>query len=290
VGGWVEIRRLHWLEGLGIETIAWRLGVARSTVRAALAPHEPPKCERRSGGSSADVFDGAIRELLRQFPDMPATVIAERIGWVRSASVLRERVALLRPLFKGADPADRTTYVPGEVVQCDLWFPAKVVLDGVGTLLAPPVLTMVAAYSRFVMAVMLPTGAFGDLVAGMWSLLGGLGAVPKMLVWDNESGIGQLHRLTVGARGVRRDVGHPNLLECGRGSGGQGGAWSGPTSTCRPRSCLGARSPQGRTSTPSWPVGCLKRTAGSCGPPALARLVCLPRTGRRWASCHRWRP
>lgn len=77
-----------------------------------------------------------------------------------------------------------------------------------GRLAAPPVLTMVAAYSRFVMAVMLPTRTSGGLPAGMWALLGAsLGAVPKMLVWDNEAGIGQHHRLTVGARGFAGTLG-----------------------------------------------------------------------------------
>ena len=73
-----------------------------------------------------DEFEPAIRELLKEFPTMPATVIAERVGWVHSASVLRARVAQLRPLYRPADPADRTTYVAGEIVQCDLWFPGKV--------------------------------------------------------------------------------------------------------------------------------------------------------------------
>ena len=205
---WAEIRRLHRAEGLGIKTIARRLGVARNTVRAALAAHEPPKYERRAAGSKVDACETQIRVLLAEFPDMPATVIAERVGWTGAPSVLRARVALLRPLFKGADPADRTTYVPGEIVQCDLWFPAKVIPDGAGKLAAPPVLTMVAAYSRFVMAVMLPTRTSGDLLAGMWALLGAsLGAVPKMLVWDNEAGIGQHHRLTVGARGFAGTLG-----------------------------------------------------------------------------------
>ena len=36
---------------------------------------------------------------------MPATVIAERIGWERSITVLRERVAELRPLYLPQDPA-----------------------------------------------------------------------------------------------------------------------------------------------------------------------------------------
>jgi hypothetical protein len=200
VEDWAEIRRLHRAEGLGIKAIVRRLGVARNTVRVALTAHEPPKYRRAPAGSTVDVFEPAIRELLRQFPDMPATVIAERVGWTGAASVLRARVALLRPLFRGADPADRTTYVAGEIVQCDLWFPARVVPDGAGKLVAPPVLTMVAAFSRFVMAVMLPSRVSGDLLAGMWQLLAGLGAVPRMLVWDNESGIGQHHRLTLGAR------------------------------------------------------------------------------------------
>lgn len=205
---WAEIRRLHRSEGLGIKTIARRLGVARNTVRAALAAHEPPKYERRAAGSSVDVFEPAIRVLLGQFPDMPATVIAERVGWTGASSVLRARVAQLRPLFRGADPADRTAYAPGEIVQCDLWFPAKVIPDGAGMLAAPPVLTMVAAYSRFVMAVMLPTRTSGDLLAGMWQLLGAsLGAAPKTLVWDNEAGIGQHRRLTVGARGFAGTLG-----------------------------------------------------------------------------------
>jgi transposase len=200
VEDWAEIRRLHRSEGLGIKAIARRLGVARNTVRSALAAHEPPRYRRVAVGSSVDAFEPAIRVLLGRFPDMPATVIAERVGWTGAPSVLRARVALVRPLFRGADPADRTTYAAGEIVQCDLWFPAKVIPDGAGGLIAPPVLTMVAAYSRVVMAVMLPSRVSGDLLAGMWQLLVGLGSVPKMLVWDNESGIGQHHRLTLGAR------------------------------------------------------------------------------------------
>jgi hypothetical protein len=46
---------------------------------------------------------------------MPATVIAERIGWTRSVRVLRGRVAQLRPLYLPPDPAGRTSYAPGEI-------------------------------------------------------------------------------------------------------------------------------------------------------------------------------
>ena len=204
---WAEVRRLHLSEGLGIKAIARRLGLARNTVRAALASDTPPKYERERAGSLVDAFEERIRVLLGEFPEMPATVIAERIGWVRSSSVLRARVAELRPLYSPADPADRTVYEAGEIVQCDLWFPGKVVPVGTRVWADPPVLTMVAAYSGFMMAVLLPSRTTGDLLAGMWRLLCGLGAVPKTLVWDNESGIGQHHRLTAGARSFAGTLG-----------------------------------------------------------------------------------
>ena len=162
---WAEIRRLHRSEGMAVKAIARRLGLARNTVRAALVADVPPRYERAAGGSRVDAFEPAVRALLAVFPDMPATVIAERVGWMHSSSVLRARVAQLRPLYRPADPADRTTYVAGEIVQCDLWFPGKVVPVGRPVLADPPVLTMVAAYSGFIMAMLLPSWTTGDLLA-----------------------------------------------------------------------------------------------------------------------------
>ena len=207
VDEWAEIRRLHRSEAMAIKAIARRVGVARNTVRAALASDEPPRYSRAPAGSAVDAFEPAIRSLLREFPQMPATVIGERVSWQGAPSVLRARVAVLRPLFAGPDPADRTVYAAGDVVQCDLWFPGRVVPVGERVLADPPVLTMVAAYSGFIMAVLLPSRTTGDLLAGMWALLSGLGAVPKTLVWDNESGIGQRQRLTMGARSFAGTLG-----------------------------------------------------------------------------------
>ena len=105
---WAEIRRLHLSEKMAIKAIARRLGLARNTVRAALAADSPPRYERAPAGSRCDAFGPAIRLLLAEFPEMPATVIAERIGRVHSSSVLRARIAELRPMYRPADPADRT--------------------------------------------------------------------------------------------------------------------------------------------------------------------------------------
>ncbi|MFI6485384.1 IS21 family transposase [Nonomuraea sp. NPDC050663] len=191
VEDWAEIRRLHRSEGMPIRAIARKLAVGRNTVRRALESDGPPKYVRRPKGSIIDAVEPRIRELLAQWPDMPATVIAERVGWDRSMTVLKDRVRQLRPLFAPPDPASRTTYRPGELAQCDLWFPPVDVPLGFGQVGRPPVLVMVSGYSRVISARMLPTRQAPDLIAGHWALLTRLGAVPKTLVWDNEPAVGR---------------------------------------------------------------------------------------------------
>lgn len=120
---WAEIRRLHAAEGLPIKEIARRLNISRNTVRAALWSDAPPKYERTPAGSLVNPFELGIGILLAEYPRMPASVIAERLGWEHSASIFRTRVSKLRPEYAGIDPVDKTTYRPGEIAQCDLWFP-----------------------------------------------------------------------------------------------------------------------------------------------------------------------
>jgi transposase len=81
------------------------LGISRNTVRAALASDSPPKYERKPAGSAVDAFEPRIRELLQAYPTMPATVIAERVGWDRGITVLKDRVRELRPAYLPPDPA-----------------------------------------------------------------------------------------------------------------------------------------------------------------------------------------
>ena len=93
VEDWAEIRRLRRAEGLPIKTIARTLGVSRNTVRTALASDGPPHYHRKPAGSAVDAFEDAIRAQLDLVPTMPATVIAERVGWTRGITVFKERVA-----------------------------------------------------------------------------------------------------------------------------------------------------------------------------------------------------
>jgi transposase len=191
VEDWAEIRRLHRAESVPIKVIARRLGISKNTVRKALVSEGPPRYQRVPRGSVVDAFEPQIRALLAATPTMPATVIAERIGWTRSLTVLKVRVRQLRPLFVPPDPAQRTDYLPGELAQCDLWFPPVDVPLGWGQVGRPPVLVMVSGYSRWLSAVMIPTRQAPDLLTGHWTLLAGLGATPRALVWDNESAVGQ---------------------------------------------------------------------------------------------------
>jgi transposase len=144
-----------------------------------------------------DEVEARIRELLRVDPRMPATVIAERIGWSRGITVLKDRVAVLRPVYLPPDPASRTSYAAGDIAQCDLWFPDIELPVGFGqtrTAKQLPVLVMVTGYSRWLSALLIPSRAAEDLFAGWWALIAGLGSVPRTLVWDGEGAVGRYRR------------------------------------------------------------------------------------------------
>jgi transposase len=197
VDDWAEIRRLHRAEGLSVRAIARVRGVSRNTVRNALKAEGPPRYQRRPAGSVVDAAEPRIRELLQAYPRMPATVIAERIGWQRSVRVLSGRVAELRPLYLPPDPASRTVYLAGEIGQHDFWFPPVELPVGFGqarTAKQLPVLTMITGYARWVDGLLIPSRAAEDLFAGWWRLLERLGAVPRTLVWDGEGAVGRYRR------------------------------------------------------------------------------------------------
>src|SRR3954452_18051268 len=190
VEDWALIRRLV-ADGVPQRQVARDLGIGRSTVERALAAERPPKYQRAAVPTSFTPFEPLVRQLLSATPDMPATVIAERVGWTGSITWFRDNVRRLRPEHRPVDPSDRLTWLPGDAAQCDLWFPPRKVPleDGSNTLL--PVLVITCAQSRFMLGAMIPTRHTEDLLLGMWELLQQLGRVPRRLTWDNESGIGR---------------------------------------------------------------------------------------------------
>jgi transposase len=197
VEDWAEIRRLHRAEGMPIKQVARVMGVSKNTVKRALAAGGPPRYQRAARGSIVDPVEPRIRELLQAWPLMPATVIAERIGWQHSLTVLKDRVRELRPVYLPPDPASRTAYAAGEVAQCDLWFPAITLPVGFGQTRSAarlPVLVMVTGYARWLSARLIPSRTAEDLFAGWWQLINQLGGVPRVLVWDGEGAVGQRRR------------------------------------------------------------------------------------------------
>lgn len=195
VEDWAEIRRLHRAEGVPIKVIARSMRISKNTVRKALRDEGPPRYERVGRGSLVDEVEPRIRELLRVTPTMPATVVAERIGWEHSIRILRTRVSDLRPVYLPPDPASRTTYEPGELAQFDFWFPDIEVPVGYGqnrTAKRLPVMTTVTGYSRWSGGILIPSRDAADLYAGWWQLLSTqLQGVPKTLVWDGEGAVGR---------------------------------------------------------------------------------------------------
>lgn len=143
-------------------------------------------------------FEPRVRALLQLTPDMPATVLAERVGWAGSITWFRANVKRIRVDYLPVDPADRLEWLAGDAAQCDLWFPPRKIPLEDGTARLLPVLVMTCAYSRFTLGRMIPTRKTEDLLLGMWELLGRLGRVPRRLIWDNEAGIGRGNRLAAG--------------------------------------------------------------------------------------------
>ncbi len=203
---WALIRRLHVSERLPQAQIARQLGISRNTVAKAIASIDPPSYSRAPVTTSFAPFEQQVRCLLDGTWSMPATVLAERVDWTGSPSWFRQNVAAIRSEYAPTDPADRIVYHPGDQMQCDLWFPEPKIPIGDGTRVMLPVLVMVASFSKFITAVMIPSRTTADLLAGMWLLLATqLGAVPRRLIWDNEAGIGRRNHL---AAGVGEFCGH----------------------------------------------------------------------------------
>ena len=187
---WALIRRLA-AEGVPKARIAERLGISRTTVLKAVGSEVPPRYERRAAPTSFAPFQERVRALLADDPELPATVIGERVGWDGSMTWFRQNVKLLRPEHRRVDPADRLVWEPGDAAQCDLWFPPRKIPLEDGTARLLPVLVITPAHSRFVTGRMIPTRKTEDLLLGSWELIQQLGRVPRRLIWDNEPGIGR---------------------------------------------------------------------------------------------------
>jgi transposase len=71
---------------MSVRAIAKQLGLSRVTVTRAVNSAGPPQYRRDPNPSAFDEFEDEVRQLLKATPSMPASVIAERVGWTGSSS------------------------------------------------------------------------------------------------------------------------------------------------------------------------------------------------------------
>jgi transposase len=132
---WAEVKRMREVEGLSIREIARRTGHDRNTVRRALRRSGPPRYERPSRPSKLDSFRSEIWGLLADDAEISGKrvlEILEGLGYDGSKTILYDYLREIRPHFLEARTYQRTRYRSGELVQFDVWEPAREVPVGFG--------------------------------------------------------------------------------------------------------------------------------------------------------------
>jgi transposase len=189
VHDWAEVRRLD-REGWTKTAIAEKFGMSRNTVAALVASDSPPRYVREPTGSMLDGFVDAITAMLDEDPKAPATVIAERLrplGYSGGITILKERLAELRPAFVAARGYQRTTYLPGELGQVDWWETGVQIPVGKGASRQAFGLVTSLPHSAAHAAVFSFSKTTADFCPTFLGCLQRLGGVPAAAVVDNDT-------------------------------------------------------------------------------------------------------
>jgi transposase len=189
---WAEMRRLREVEGLSIREIARRTGHDRNTVRRALRRAGPPRYARPSRQSKLDSFGAEIHRLLdddARIPGKRILEILEGLGYEGSKTIVYDYLREVRPHFVEARTYQRTRYRPGELVQFDLWEPAREVPVGYGQTRPGFVVVGCAPWSRAGAGALVFSRRAPDLCFGVARCLAALGGLPERLVWDREGAL-----------------------------------------------------------------------------------------------------
>lgn len=78
---WAKIGQLFAAGKNSKREIGRLVGVSRGMVDRALESDQLPNYQRAATGSSFDAYAGQVRVLLSVTPRMPASTLAERVGW-----------------------------------------------------------------------------------------------------------------------------------------------------------------------------------------------------------------
>jgi len=192
VEDWAEVQRLFHREGLTRKAIARRLGMSRTTVIRLLALGEPPQYRRSGTGSQLDPYQAEIRAMLATDPTVAATVIRERLrrsGYAGGITILKQHLAAVRPEFLAARAFQRTSYLPGEIVQLDWWHTGVQVPVGKGQTRQAFGLVASLPHSGAHAVVFSLGTTMADFLAALPGCLARLGGVAEKAVCDNDASI-----------------------------------------------------------------------------------------------------
>jgi hypothetical protein len=183
---------MHRVERLSIREISRRTGLHRKTVRRALTAETPPKYSRAPAVSKLDPFRDWICEQLQEDPSIQSLRLREMatdLGYVGGKTIFDDYVREVRPRFLVKRTFQRTSYRPGELVQCDLWEPRAPVPVGHGQTRRGWVVTAQLCWSRVLAGALIFSKEAPDILWGVGRCLGWIGALPEKLVWDREGAI-----------------------------------------------------------------------------------------------------
>lgn len=186
---WAEIRRMRFVEGLGIREIRRRTGLHRETIRRALRSTEPPTYARPAKGSKLDPFKDEIHALLREDPEVESQRIRELLaeqGYAGGKTITDAYVREVRPFFVEQRTFQRTVYRPGDVLQFDLWQPGREIPVGYGQTRGGYVVVGALGFSRYGAGALVFSKEAPDVLWGMWRCTRRIGALPGRLVVDRE--------------------------------------------------------------------------------------------------------
>lgn len=202
VHDWAEVKRLR-REGKSKQAIAKELGMSRMTVYRLLALSEPPRYARPAKGSLLDSFRDDIAALLDEDEKAPATVILERLrerGYAGGITILKDYLSQVRPEFLAARTYQRTSYLPGELLQLDWWQPPLKVRVGPHHERQVYGLVATLPHSAAHACVFSFGKTLADVLPAFLGCLVRLGGIPQAVVSDNDrsllhSGVGRRARL-----------------------------------------------------------------------------------------------
>jgi transposase len=186
---WAEVRRMRFVEGLGIREIGRRTGLHRETIRRALRSSTPPRYARPARGSKLDSFREEVHRLLREDPEIESQRIRELLaeqGYAGGKTITDDYVREVRRFFVEQRTFQRTVYRPGDVAQFDLWQPKREIPVGYGQTRRGYVVVGALGFSRVGAGALVFSKEAPDVLWGMWRCLERVGALPERLVVDRE--------------------------------------------------------------------------------------------------------